>query len=78
MHYVGIRVSIRTQTELIWKRFSIKNPKALLSTVKDTDEGGSEDGHNGSYGDGALSVFQVPRPVRSSHYTWRVEKGEEL
>lgn len=43
--------------------------------MKDTDEGGSEDGHNGSYGDGALSVFQVPRPVRTSHYTWRGEKG---
>ncbi len=34
---------------------------------KDTDDGGGEDGENGSDGDGALGVFQIARPVRASH-----------
>ena len=40
---------------------------AVVAVIKDTDEGGGGDGHDGSYGDGLLGVPQITRPVGSSH-----------
>lgn len=34
---------------------------------KDTDDGGGEDGENGSNWDGALGILQISRPVGTSH-----------
>lgn len=39
---------------------SVISALAAARHWKDTDEGGGEDGQDGSYGDGALGVLQVP------------------
>lgn len=46
----------------------------LETSRKDTDNGGGEDGKDGSNGDGALGIFQIPRAVRTGHDPWREEE----
>lgn len=45
---------------------------------KDTDNGGGEDGEDGSDGDRTLGVFQIPRPVRTSHDSWGKEGSSSI
>lgn len=50
----------------------------FVAVIKDTDEGGGGDGHDGSYGDGLLGIPQITRPVGSSHDSCEEGKASSI